>query len=673
MGRKGGKRSFRNQNADSADGGDEDMLIRRGASVKAIKTWDDVEQESADEFDSSRDKVLLDYDRKKARKDGGLSDNESDEEVFRVNMADSSSSDIGEDEDGKGEFYSDTEADDQDDQDDEEGAWGKHKYNYYDADDIGEDTDDDEAAAQEEEEEAMRLQKKQLETLDEDDFIDEFSTQLGVSSAKDDKSFSRLVGSVDDGHTQIDLEKISFGADSSSGAFDMSEAKKQALEKLSDHEKIKVIQSESPELFSLVDDFSVLWERAQNDVLPLLTKASSQGVSADDHPALAFYLAQYQVIMSYLNNISVYLVMKSSTAAERGGVELCDHPVISYIVEFRRRLEMMEALQKRLAPLLSMFEEELNSETLENTETATIQPSERSEVEDTTPATLKTTKPKKSKKTKKSATAAAFLDNPTTTAGVDSYAELRAMLKKERLASKPKKLSKQKRSTGAVWESLEDDGGFGDQEQLAEEDADDKERAIRRLRHHAKRIVQSQSKRENRDKLSGDVDIPYKDRRNAADRLRLDDSATEAARARAEQYGDDLDSDVGEMSNSDSTDDEYTRLEKATRLRKDKAAAEKEERKQSHWKEMVAANEEAEAEAKGDIKRNINYQILKNKGLQPKRTKEQRNPRVKRRMRYEQAKKKLGSTVAQVRSLQGNYGGEATGIKANLSRSTRFK
>ncbi|KAJ2061273.1 something about silencing protein 10 [Coemansia sp. S146] len=88
---------------------------------------------------------------------------------------------------------------------------------------------------------------------------------------------------------------------------------------------------------------------------------------------------------------------------------------------------------------------------------------------------------------------------------------------------------------------------------------------------------------------------------------------------------------------------------------------------------MVEANVAGEAAVEGETKRNVNYQILKNRGLVPKRTKEQRNPRVKRRNRYEQAKKKLNSSVTQVRALEGNYGGEATGIKSNLSRSTRFK
>jgi len=75
-----------------------------------------------------------------------------------------------------------------------------------------------------------------------------------------------------------------------------------------------------------------------------------------------------------------------------------------------------------------------------------------------------------------------------------------------------------------------------------------------------------------------------------------------------------------------------------------------------------------------DAKRAANYKIIKNKGLTPHRSKEQRNPRVKRRKQYEKAKTKLKSfrSVAVDKKSLGAYGGEMTGIKTNLSRSIKF-
>ncbi|KAJ2656863.1 something about silencing protein 10 [Coemansia sp. RSA 1200] len=668
----------------------EEALIRKGASVKAIRTWDDAEKDSDDEFDASRDKVLLGYDQSlRKHGNGQTSDYESDQEVFGVDAAsDDASSEADDDNADDAEFYSDEDdsprkggagrqADD--------GAWGKHKDNYYDADDIGTDSDDDEAAAKEEEEEALRLQKQQLEALDEDDFMDEFSAQLGVSTkAGAGGSISRLVSSVDDGKSQIDLDKVLIDV---GGSFDISDAKRQALMRLSESEKLKVVEAESPELLSLVGDMQSYWTDVCGHIAPILQKAGSLGVSSDDHPALAFYTLKYQLSMSYLNNIAVYLVLKASTTGERGGLELRDHPVIGSIVEFRRRLEMVDRLQTKLAPLLDLFTEELESGALEsaavedargmpNTNTNTSVVDSDSDVEMATTdfksaeAELSRTKKKKSKKSREQ-TEASFLE-AVAPAATDSYAELQRMVRKEKSAEKRRKKSNSARAVDS-WEALAD-GDFGEQQQLDDGDAEDKERAMRRLRNHAKRIAQGRSKRDAKAKLTGDMDVPYRDRK--AERLRYDSKTADSVREQAEQYGDDLDlgmdlgSDIGEAGRSD--DDYYKEVAQQAAAKKTQAKAEKKARKDAQWKMVVEANIAEDAEVAGDAKRGVNYQILKNKGLLPRRTKEQRNPRVKRKQRYEKAKKKLSSTGVQVRKLEGNYGGEATGIKPNLTRSTRF-
>lgn len=71
-------------------------------------------------------------------------------------------------------------------------------------------------------------------------------------------------------------------------------------------------------------------------------------------------------------------------------------------------------------------------------------------------------------------------------------------------------------------------------------------------------------------------------------------------------------------------------------------------------------------------KRLASYKILKNKGLTPKRKKENRNARVKNRTKYSNKLKKLASVRAVAKPLQGSYGGESTGIKKNVVKSVRF-
>ncbi|KAJ2126963.1 something about silencing protein 10, partial [Coemansia sp. RSA 678] len=210
------------------------------------------------------------------------------------------------------------------------------------------------------------------------------------------------------------------------------------------------------------------------------------------------------------------------------------------------------------------------------------------------------------------------------------------------------------------WDTLLD-GDLGDQDRLADEDAEDKARAIRRLRNHAKRVVQARSKREAREHISGDTDVPYKSR---VERQRGDAPRT--------QQNADLDQGMDLDDHDDSApaeDDYYAEIVQ----RKQRAAAEKEARVQEQWRRMADANAAQDAAVDDEAKRSVNYQILKNKGMMPRRSKDNRNPRVKRRKRYEKAQKKLSSSTAQVRSQEGNYGGEATGIKSSLSRSTRFK
>lgn len=72
-------------------------------------------------------------------------------------------------------------------------------------------------------------------------------------------------------------------------------------------------------------------------------------------------------------------------------------------------------------------------------------------------------------------------------------------------------------------------------------------------------------------------------------------------------------------------------------------------------------------------KRAASYEIMKNKGLMPHRKKENRNPRVKKREKYEQALvRRKGQVREVITGAAGNYGGEMTGIKANLARSRKM-
>ena len=65
--------------------------------------------------------------------------------------------------------------------------------------------------------------------------------------------------------------------------------------------------------------------------------------------------------------------------------------------------------------------------------------------------------------------------------------------------------------------------------------------------------------------------------------------------------------------------------------------------------------------------------ILKNRGLTPHRNRDLKNPRVKQRVKYERAQKRISSFKPVARQSRGPYHGEDTGIRTNLTRSMKFK
>lgn len=99
-----------------------------------------------------------------------------------------------------------------------------------------------------------------------------------------------------------------------------------------------------------------------------------------------------------------------------------------------------------------------------------------------------------------------------------------------------------------------------------------------------------------------------------------------------------------------------------------------ENRSQQTESDDASQDEGSEAHSDGeDERRNITYQIAKNKGLTPHRRKELRNPRVKHRNKFRKALIRRKGAVRTVRKEVKRYGGEISGIKATVSKSIKFK
>ena len=100
--------------------------------------------------------------------------------------------------------------------------------------------------------------------------------------------------------------------------------------------------------------------------------------------------------------------------------------------------------------------------------------------------------------------------------------------------------------------------------------------------------------------------------------------------------------------------------------------ARREAQKEAHDAARLAQRVNDESIAPGEH-RAIDRTIEKNRGLTQNRRKNLRNPRVKRRMRFERANKRLSSTRAVYKggqsALSGGYQGEKSGISPHLVKS----
>ncbi len=129
---------------------------------------------------------------------------------------------------------------------------------------------------------------------------------------------------------------------------------------------------------------------------------------------------------------------------------------------------------------------------------------------------------------------------------------------------------------------------------------------------------------------------------------------------------DDLDEDEDLASDDEDIDDDgddfYAQIKK-------KSKAKKEYKKKLY--EVAPKYPGMDAEIEGE--RPLGQKIMKNRGLVAHKNKLSRNPRVKKREQYRKALIKRKGTVREVRTEEGHkYGGEETGIKANISRSRKL-
>jgi U3 small nucleolar RNA-associated protein 3 len=139
---------------------------------------------------------------------------------------------------------------------DELKAWGSRRKNYYDRDDDM----DDEEVAKAEEAEALRLQKKRMETMTDEDFLED-----GF-----DDSFSSRLKSGDSGKGVADLDELD-SSEADTGFEKLGdEARKEALLKMPPEELQRHMKARIPEIEKYLGELLERWGEVADVLGPAL-------------------------------------------------------------------------------------------------------------------------------------------------------------------------------------------------------------------------------------------------------------------------------------------------------------------------------------------------------------------------------------------------------------------
>ncbi|KAJ3117394.1 Serine/threonine-protein kinase par-1 [Phlyctochytrium bullatum] len=609
MGKKGKGKGRRKGTQPAVE---EDDDGRKGASMKAWYTIDDIEMDSEDEFHSHREKIMLDDEV-----DGAEDDAFADEEVFGVDQFDSDEEIDEEDERVLARarqvlLRNEKTSDDEDEvaerkQSEKDLSWGLKREQYYDADDVELEEED----AKLEEEEALRLQKERLEKMAEADFLgDDF----------DDNAESQEQAEEDHAFERIDAEE-----------------RKKALSKLGEEALLTMAYEKMPVLVKILEeleDKAKLWSEI---------KASTAKTKSPENSDIGYHL-----FATYFTNAMFYL----SYCSEQGGISQKEHPAVKVLDQVSHYIDVWIANRDIL-------------ESQKKTESRSTQPKSTSKKLREEPPKAKTSgqekeRPRRSKRQPAEQNTTS-IEEPELPAL--KFSKVKSMKSEEK--KKAAQLLQEQRK-------FEDDeleyDGF-----LNEVDYEDK---MENLQGSKFRVSTTKKSTKKDSGLHGDSDLPYRDRYGNV--VNPKEEEEEELPEGYDVFDEDGDEDVfddddptfeGQDLNDDGDlqgDDEEFDAEGEALYEELAAAGRKRKRHMPIDDSMPVREGGIDDYTPGD-KRASTWEMLTNKGLTPKRKKENRNPRVKKRLKFEAAKKKLKSirAVPVDRAKTGPYRGELTGIKTN--------
>ncbi|KAJ4341801.1 something about silencing protein 10 [Didymella glomerata] len=624
-------------------------------SKLAINSWEDV-ADSEDEFLLNREKVMLDEGpaakrlRKHQEEDKFL-DN-SEEEILGDNLSDSDDDDEDEDDASEAAASDDQAPDDEDEEMDE--AWGATRKDYYNADAI--ETEQD---ALDEEKEARRLQKKQLQAMSEAAFGFDEDEWLGQGEEEEAEGGARV--------TEV-LPQL------------------QITDSMSEEERLKIMKTRYPEFEHISREYLRL--QPLHDELAAAANAaerllkSQKTNSSKSTKTTPVAVTKYRACAAYLAAMAMYFAILGSTAKDDGTStiamdpkELHEHPVMESLLKTQRLWTKVESLPvgdpmvETDAEELSVIEEAsaLSGAELDQAPKKKAQKQKKTKAERVAEAARAEAKARRAEK---------LLQTEQDLGSLSALTD-KAALKK---ASRKKKVPE-----GKLNLLNPDDSDFGEETDLTAHELAEKARKKKSLRFYTSQIAQKANKRDAAGKdYGGDADVPHRERlkdRQARLQLEAEKRGAHANHGPGAALGEGPDSSGDEAepfrpedNDFDDEDGYYDMV--AARSNTKKAA--KADRAAAYAEAKAQGAQVVEAEVIGDDgRRQITYQIEKNKGLTPHRKKSVRNPRVKKKEKYAEKLKKEKSMrpvfdKAKASAGHANYGGEMTGIKKGMVRSRKL-
>lgn len=557
-------------------------------------------------------------------------------------------------------------------------GWGSNKKDYYNTDVI-----ETEADALEEEAEARRLQQKQLQGLTEEDFgFDE------VEWLEANKLGAEDIGSLGQEKSNVEILPT----------IEVTEA-------LGPEERLKLLRTRYPEFEPLTKEFVELQETHEDlklaaETAMLVHHRLQAGISVveleSNEETTPIAVVKQRALSTYLAALCMYIALFTSGEADTSGklsalspAQLRDHAIMETLVQCRD-------LWAKVKDITIPEQEPLRSSILNKNISSQVDMGnlEKNKTIDTTaepPANAMAKKPRKTK-AQKAAVRAAVAEESLRLERVQKTEQdllaLSALIPKSKtLKSSLNPPTKLRESSPAA------SSDFGEQATLTPLEAAEKAKRKKTLRFYTSQIAQKSQKREiaGRD-AGGDTDLPHRERlrdRQARLNAEAESRGEKKESKKVKRMKEDPSTALGgesdqedrriaeELRDGPGGEEDYYQIVSAQHAAK-KAA------KQEAAAALAASlltrtgnqhnNNDGEVEIGPDGKRAIGYTIQKNKGLAPKRKKDVRNPRVKKRKKYEEKKKKLSSIrkVYAGGEGKGGYGGEKSGIKKGLIRSVKL-